>query len=94
MFALRKQPRTRLDDAIDALLETMTNEPYDSEDYGKKLKHLTELHKLKESSTPKPPSADTMLVVAGNLAGIVMIIGYERAHVITSKALQFVLRLR
>jgi hypothetical protein len=94
MFALRPQPRTRLDDAIDSLLVTMSAEPYESEDYGKMLKHLTELYKLKENSAPKRPSPDTVLLVAGNLAGIVIIIGYERANVIASKAIGFVLRLR
>jgi hypothetical protein len=39
-------------------------------------------------------SADTKLVVAGNLLGIVLILAYEHAHVITSKALNFVFKSR
>ena len=39
-------------------------------------------------------SPDTMAIIAGNLLGIVLILEHERAHVITTKALAFVLRGR
>jgi len=39
-------------------------------------------------------SADTKLAVAGNLLGIVLILAYEHAHPIVSKALNFVIRPR
>lgn len=39
-------------------------------------------------------SPDTMALIAANLAGIAVIIGYERINVITSKALGFVARTR
>lgn len=37
----------------------------------------------------KRPSTDTMLIVGANLLGILIIVGYERANVVTSKALGF-----
>ena len=35
---------------------------------------------------------DTLALIGGNLAGILMILYYERADIITSKAINFVLR--
>lgn len=38
----------------------------------------------------KRPSTDTLLIVGANLLGILIIVGYERANVVSSKALGFV----
>jgi hypothetical protein len=45
-------------------------------------------------SLKKGVSRDTVVIVAGNLLGIGLILGFERASVVTSKAMQFVLRGR
>ena len=39
-------------------------------------------------------SLDTWATIGGHILGVVIIVGYERANVITSKALSFVMRLR
>lgn len=39
-------------------------------------------------------SPDAIAVVAGNLLGIALILGYEKSNIITTKALGFVLRGR
>lgn len=39
-------------------------------------------------------SPDTLALVAANIIGIAMIIGYERASIITTKAIGFIQRLR
>lgn len=38
------------------------------------------------------PSADAILTAATSLVGIAIIVGYEHAHAVTSKALGFVLK--
>lgn len=43
---------------------------------------------------PDRLSKDTLAIVAGNIAGIMLIIGYERVNVIASKALAFVMKSR
>lgn len=54
-----------------------------------------EAHKLEiEVEERHRPSVDTMVTVAGSLVGIVMILSYERAHVLTSKAMSNVIRLK
>lgn len=59
--------------------------------------HLKEAEtalKAKEFDTPNRVSLDTWAIIAANLAGIAIIIGYERVNVITTKALGFVTRMR
>ena len=94
MFARKKPEKTRLEQAIDNLLEQLAENDYDPEAAGKTIDQLTKLYKMKELDAPKRMSPDNILLVAGSLAGIVLILSYERANVVTSKALAFVLKLR
>ena len=85
--------KSKLDLEIDNLLEQLNEcDPY-SENYPKLLKSLEELIKIK-TNKKKSISPDTLLVVGGNLLGIMMILHHEQLNVITSKALGFVLRGR
>ena len=91
----RKTPDgPRLQTVIDALLTRMSEEDYDPEEYAKMLDQLTKLYKLKETESRERVSKDTLVLVTANLIGIVLILGYEKANVITTKALSFVTRLR
>ena len=62
------------------------NEPHTKE-YASTVDQLTKLYALKE--TPSRLSPDTLATIAANLFGIAMIVGYERANVMTSKAIGF-----
>lgn len=86
--------KSALEQAIDELLLAMTEITGDSEEYSKMADQLVKLYKLKEIDAPKRISPDTLAIVLGNLAGIICIVGYERANIVTSKALGFVLKLR
>lgn len=55
-------------------------------------KSLEEYENLVKSDWKVSP--DTLLVVAGNLLGIVLILTYEKANIVVSKALNFVLKGR
>jgi hypothetical protein len=83
-----------LDDAIERLLSEMNSTDPISDEYGKLVERLDKLHKMKvaEKDNRKRVSADTIVTVGANLAGIVLILGFERAHIVTSKALGFVLK--
>lgn len=50
--------------------------------------------KTRELLNPRRVSPDTLILVAGNLIGIVIILGYEKANIITSRAMNFVMKLR
>ena len=80
--------------AIDEALAQLNGIEVESTEYNEKMIAVTELYKLKEKHSPKRVSPDTVAIVVGNLAGIALILGYERAHVVTSKALGFVIKAR
>lgn len=85
---------TPLEEAIESVLTSMKRTDPESEEYGLLVDRLDKLHKMKVSD--KDPrtrvSADTLLIVGANLAGIALILGFEKAHIVTSKALSFVLK--
>lgn len=83
-----------LDDAIDRILVELNEEDLDSEGYAKKLSYLERMIKLRTEDKSRRISPDTMAIIGGNLLGILIIVGYERVHVIGSKSLAFVLRTK
>lgn len=94
MITRTPRPKSELEKAIDSLLARMANSQEESEEYAQMADQLVKLYKLKEHDAPSRISKDTMVLVAGNLVGILIIVGYERAHVVTSKALSFAGKLR
>lgn len=89
---LLKRESADLDKAIDAVYDKMVEVGPDSDEYVTYLEHLQKLEKLRNESHSRKPSADTMLVVGGNLIGILIIVGFEHAHVLTSKAFGFIMK--
>ncbi len=65
-----------------------------SKEYSAKLSDLDNLCKIKDKEAKRAVSPDTIAVIAGNLLGIALILGYEKTGVIASKALGFVIRGR
>lgn len=96
-----KKPSTNKDGvtkAIDSLLEEMSTLSGDDPEYAKMADQLTKLYALKEVDHKVESngrvSMDTLAIVGANLAGILMIVGHERANVVTSKALSLLTKLR
>lgn len=81
-----------LDKIIDDLLREMEGVNGDSPEYDKMSDQLVKLMKLKSEVGRKRISPDTWAGIMANLAGILIIVGYERAHIVTSKALPFIRR--
>ena len=94
MFLKKQNEPNELETTINALLTRMADVSPQSPEYAKMADQLVKLYKLKEHDAPRRISPDTKALILANLAGIVAIIGYERANVITSKALNFVMKLR
>lgn len=92
MFTMKtaSTEKSGLEKAIDELLDEMANELGTSDEYSKMADQLVKLYKLKEVDSTQRVSKDTIALIAGNLAGIAMIVGHERAAVVTSKAMTFV----
>lgn len=89
-----KKGPTPLDEAIDRIMNDMTTVTPGSEEYATLLERLERLTKLKTDTRRQPISPDTVLTVVGNLLGVGVIVSYEHAHVITSKALGQLLKTK
>ena len=89
-----KPKQSKLDLAIDVLLGEMLEPGYAADDWAKMIEQQTKNYQLKEQDSRSRPSADTLLIVGANIVGIILIIGHERASIITTKALGFIMRLK
>lgn len=93
MFKKKENPlEAALDKAILEIHNEMKTFSAEDEEYAKLTQQLKELHALKQK--PEPVNPNTLLLIAGNLTGIAMIIGFEKSHVMTTKALNWVAKLR
>lgn len=96
-----KKPSTNKDGvtaAIDELLVEMHEQDKDSNIYAAMVEQLLKLYSLKEVDqkveSDRRINMNTLLLTGGNLAGIIMIVGHERANIVTSKALTLLMKLK
>ena len=94
MFKKQNAVDAALEMVITDLLIELKEENKHSDDYTKLVQQLVTLYGLKENSSRKPLSPDALLAAGANLAGILLILNYEKMGVVTSKALSFVAKLR
>jgi hypothetical protein len=81
----------KLEEEITSLLDLMSKEEDKSTDkYAGMTKQLAALHEL---STKSRISNETLVTVGTHIAGLVIILGHERAHVIASKAFGLVKKI-
>jgi Glu-tRNA(Gln) amidotransferase subunit E-like FAD-binding protein len=89
----RRTEQTVLENVLDRALRELSNHSIDSQEYAKILEMVVKLHKMKEEESSSV-SKDTILVVVANLLGIIMILKHEHANVITSRAMNLLLKPR
>lgn len=89
-----RREKSGLEEEIDRVLAKMEDLDPHHPDYVKMVEQLGKLHKLKEDEKPSRVSPDTIVVAGANLLGVLIIVGHERAHVVTSRAKDFMLKLR
>ena len=95
MFEKRSDPtQAALDVTITELMTDMKTLDGDSEEYATCLNRLERLMKQKEKFAPKQINPDTWIMVGGNLIGILIIVSYERGHVIATRALSNIIKPR
>ena len=94
MFTKRERKPTKLDEIIDELQTYILSTTPDDDDYEDLVARLETLYKMKEQEAPDRISANTKAIIAANIAGIVLILGFEKANVVTSKALSFIMKLK
>lgn len=82
-----------LDEPIAMVLTRMNEFGPENEEYEQFLKHLDRLMEMKvDESRRSRIDPNTVLIVLGNLLGILVIVAYEQKHVFVSRAVGFVNR--
>lgn len=79
--------------AIDQVTTEMASVTADSPEFAKMVDQLVTLQKALPAKESRL-KLDTLVTVGANLAGIILILGFEKANVVTSKALSFVMKAR
>ena len=96
-LSISEKKPSKLDKLIDDLLDDLDARDHESEEYSKVADNLIKLQKLrdelKKSSTWRP-SPDAIVGAAASLGGILLILNYERAGVIATKALGFIAKAK
>lgn len=78
--------------ATDQLVKLHALKMAENSNYMDEVVKLQTMHN--ETRNLRRVSPDTLALVAGNLLGIIMIVGHERMHIVSSKALGFLGKLR
>lgn len=93
---MRKQSEAdrMLEEEIVSILRKMSYIEPDAQEYEKLTARLETLRGIQDVKSERKLKPDTVALVAANILGIVIILGFEQANVITSKALGFVTKGR
>lgn len=94
MKIYKRDKRTSFEKEVDSVLAVMSELEKNSKEYSEMLDNLKNLCESKSKEKDRRISWDTILVVGGNILGILLILGYEKTNIVASKALGFVLRGR
>lgn len=92
----KPEDMTKLDKAINDLYERLNEVEESSPEYDIYTNQLKKLYEIKTSVNKDGNhiKADTLALIAGNLAGIFIITQHEHLNVITSKAFSLLLKLK
>ena len=102
MFTIKKPKKTEepshLEELITETISGMQGLSPDTEEFSRaanSLKTLVEARAVEdECEKDNRPSADQVVAAITNIVGIVLILGFEKSNVLTSKALPFITRPR
>lgn len=99
MFARKSNDETHpLDESIESLTQALAGMDEGDEKHTaavQSLKTLMELRNADKEAKRKLPVSPEVLTAAGaNVLGILLILGFEQKHVLTSKAMSFVPKIR
>lgn len=95
MLRKPKPEDLKLTNAINDVLDRMATVGPDTPEYPKLIVYLARLTEMKQNQkTARRVSPDQIALVLGNFAGIVFIVAYEHGHVLTSKALSLLVKVK
>jgi hypothetical protein len=88
----RWRDQTQLELAFDRAVRSLKSNDITSEEYARKLDVAIKLHKMISEEKSSYVSKDVMASIGANLLGIFMIIKHEHVNVITSRAMNWVMK--
>lgn len=92
MFQSKSEVVLLLESEIVRLLRVLKTHDENSKEYQQTLDRIVMLTRMKEEDKSKFGSRENLTVVLGNLVGIFMILKHEHVNVITSRAMQLLLK--
>lgn len=87
-----KRKPTDLENELARLISTLNDLEPTHPDYATVADQLKKLYPLKETDSKERVGKDILVSAAAGLAQVALIVGYEHAHPIASKALSFVFK--
>jgi hypothetical protein len=90
----RSKELSLIEQAIDRAMRELSHHAIDSKEYTMILDRIVVLSELKQKEKNSAISKDTLAIVGANLLGIFMIIQHEHVNVITSRAMNLVMKPR
>jgi hypothetical protein len=94
MLITKKVKKRTIDDEIDRIMLELETMQSDSKEYETKVKQVEALSRSRSYKAANLVSTDTLVTAGVNILGILLILNYENLHVVSSKALGFVLKCR
>ena len=89
-----KRKKKAIDCEIERVLAQLSGMQADSEQYRAAVMNLKVLYNARSCKTDSSVGADTVVMAVTNLAGILLVLNYEQVHVVSSKAIGFILKGR
>lgn len=85
----------RPDELINLIVARMATTSPETTEFAAMADQLTKIYAIKTANkAPEGLNLETIVSVVGNLIGIGMIVSHEHTHVLTSKALGFVMKAK
>ena len=94
MLGFKLHKKSLLEKEIDCVIKIMRQIPPHTDEYSTIAENLERLYKARTESKKGLVSRDMMFLVFGNFVYILAVVGYEQGHVLTSKALQLIVKWR
>lgn len=96
MFTIKRdEAKVTVQDLINGVTSQMDTYDAFAQEYITMMEQLQTLHKMRMTEKDRSrPSADAILGLVANLAGIATIVNFEQTHALTSKAVAFLGKLK
>lgn len=85
-------PQNELDEEVKRVVNQMKDMDVDSESYRKSVDNLKVLCEARGVKSHSQISTDVIVTALTNIIGILLVLNYEKANVITSKAISFMFK--